>query len=415
MKNKLILGFTLITATVFLMAQNEESACYGCHLEQDEPYNVPAERFEDDIHAKVGLDCNICHGGDPTAWDYEEAKDPEAGFIGVPSGSALIAVCSKCHSDPEYIRRYNPNLPTDQEAKYWTSGHGRALENGDLSVATCVSCHGIHGIRKAAEPGSPVYHANVAETCGKCHNDPEAMAKSGLPSNIVKQYKHSVHGVALLEHGDLAAPTCNNCHGNHGAAPPDAESIQAVCGLCHVKNQDLFEETKMFNSFRTLGLHDCAGCHSAHDIQSLDNSIIALTEGSLCGRCHVAGDPGALVTLKIRSVIDKLRLNLDSAEVAIATAENKGMEVDELLFELLSGRTALIQSRTYVHTFDTAQVEEAALPGFSAAATIITEVDKITADFRMRRIGLGIATIIISFLAIVLYLYIKSIEGIKPE
>ena len=46
-------------------------------------------------------------------------------------------------------------------------------------------------------------------------------------------YQKSVHYAALTKGNDLSAPTCNDCHGNHGAAPPGVGSVANVCGTCH--------------------------------------------------------------------------------------------------------------------------------------------------------------------------------------
>src|SRR5688572_12273090 len=46
----------------------------------------------------------------------------------------------------------------------------------------------------------------------------------GIPTDQAEKFKGSVHGEALLKNRDMAAPTCNDCHGNHGAAPPGATS-----------------------------------------------------------------------------------------------------------------------------------------------------------------------------------------------
>ena len=76
-----------------------------------------------------------------------------------------------------------------------------------------------------------------------------------------------MHGKALLDKGDLSAPTCNNCHGNHGAAPPQTGSVVYACGTCHGKIAKLFEDTKMRHKFETEGLPGCATCHSNHEIR----------------------------------------------------------------------------------------------------------------------------------------------------
>ena len=70
----------------------------------------------------------------------------------------------------------------------------------------------------------------------------------------------------------------------------------------------------------------------------------------------------------------------------------------------------LVQSRTLVHTFDSELIRKEAKPGFELAASVGQESIRLMHDFRMRKVGLGIATIFISFLALVLYLYIRTLD-----
>src|SRR5207302_1420728 len=89
---------------------------------------------------------------------------------------------------------------------------------------------GAHGIRRVNDVKSPVFPTNVAATCAACHASASHMAgytlpnKQPLPTNQLALYQQSVHYAALTKGNDLSAPTCNDCHGNHGAAPPGAGS-----------------------------------------------------------------------------------------------------------------------------------------------------------------------------------------------
>lgn len=404
-----LLTFIFLTAGAYAQA-DDESSCLGCHLEQDPPFSTPAEHFSIDVHASAGFGCDDCHGGNPAAWDYDEAKDPASGFIGILAGKNVVEVCGKCHNDPSLMRRYNPNLPTDQKTKFWTSGHGLSFKRGAREAAECASCHGAHGIKRSGDPGSPVYHTNVAETCAKCHSNERLMKKFNLPHELVGHYRGSVHGIALLEQGDVAAPTCNNCHGNHGAAPPEVGSIQEVCGTCHVNNQALFNGTKMKEVFSNRGLHGCVVCHTAHDIQRLEDDMLSVAAGGVCTQCHQSGDTGAHQARGMLAVLDSLSSALGEAQESLEDAENRGLEVEELLLDMQNARSALVQSRTMVHTFDAAEVRKEANPGFELAAQVHQASLELIHNFSMRRIGLGIATILISFLAVVLYLYIRTLD-----
>ncbi len=407
-----VLMAACLLGTVRGQEEEEEIGCVGCHLEQDAPYSMPAETVPLDVHGQAGFTCVDCHGGDPNAWDYDEAKEPAKGFIGIPTGRRVVELCGRCHSSPEFMRRYNPNLPTDQVAKYWTSGHGQNLRAGNSDVAQCASCHNPHAIKRVADPGSSVYHGNVAQTCGRCHADEQLMSQYGLSNDIVAQYQGSVHGVALIGRGDVAAPTCNDCHGNHGAAPPQVGSIQEVCGTCHVNNQMLFSQSKMRTAFVTEGYHGCETCHTAHDIQKPSEEMVGLQEGTVCSQCHEdsADDAGGLHARYIRSALEALKDSLRRAEEGIAAAENRGLEVEDLLLDMQTARTVLIRSRTMVHTFDATRVTEESRAGVSLASKIIREVERLMQELRNRKIWLGIATLFMVFTATVLHFYVKTLD-----
>ncbi len=217
-------------------------------------------------------------------------------FRGTLARKDIPGLCGRCHSDATYMKRFNPSLRVDQEQEYWTSQHGRALRGGDDGVATCVDCHDVHGILRSGNPLSPVYPTRVAETCRGCHADPQRMRGRRLPDGRalpVDQYARwhqSVHARALLERGDLSAPTCNDCHGNHGATPPGLESIALVCGQCHGREAQLFraspKQTGLENHAELLaaaGAAGCAACHAPPAPQARLEGPHVLSE---CASCH---------------------------------------------------------------------------------------------------------------------------------
>ena len=405
-----LLTIWLIALAAPLQAQDDESSCIGCHIEQDEPYSTPAEHFASDIHAQVGLGCEDCHGGDATAWDFDEAKSDAAGFIGAPVGRETVKMCGSCHSDPNYMRKFNPNLPTDQVSKYWTSSHGKSLKQGNKDVADCSSCHNTHRIHRVTDPGSAVYHANVSTTCAKCHSNGGMMDRYGLDPMIPAHYTGSVHGQALLIRGDAAAPTCNNCHGNHGATPPDANSLTDVCGMCHANNKILFSSSVMGEAFADQELHSCMACHTAHNITAPNSEMLSLRPGTSCSGCHVEGDRGSVALQVMRITLDSLNLNLGKAHNAIDRAESRGLEVEDMLTDMQTARTSQIQTRTMVHSFDAGRVAEEAKAGFEMTEKVIKVIGVVIHEFTMRKVGLGISTIFITFLALILYLYIKTLD-----
>jgi hypothetical protein len=299
----------LLLAVPALVARAAEppkpTSCVACHGDPDR-WDAKTlrivEGFREDVHAEAGLSCQDCHGGNPdprladdAAAAMDKAYKPNP-FRGATERRAVPAACGRCHSDPAYMKRFNPSQRVDQEEEYWTSRHGRALQQGDAGVATCVDCHGVHGILGPGNPRSPVYPTRVAETCRVCHEDAERMAGRRLPDGRplpVDQYAHwrqSVHARALLEKGDLSAPTCNKCHGNHGATPPGVESIVLVCGQCHGREAQLFRASRKRAAFEEhsqlvnqAGARECAACHEAPAPQAKLGGTHVLSE---CASCH---------------------------------------------------------------------------------------------------------------------------------
>jgi hypothetical protein len=194
------------------------------------------------------------------------------------------------------MARYNPDASVDQEREYWTSHHGKALVKGDTNVATCVDCHGSHDIKDADDPRSRVHPTHVAETCGGCHSDAQRMTGYGgpgglpLPVNQMALWNQSVHAAAMFKAEDLSAPTCNDCHGNHGAAPPGLTSLAFVCGQCHGREAELFRASDKHDLLADhreylleAGEDGCVACHEAPEPQALFEVPPSLGE---CDSCH---------------------------------------------------------------------------------------------------------------------------------
>ncbi|HEX6202651.1 MAG TPA: hypothetical protein VF100_06585 [Thermoanaerobaculia bacterium] len=277
------------------------TSCTTCHGDPDwfdEEGRAIVERVPGGAHGAVGLSCHDCHGGNPSldvADDLDAAMDPGFApnpYVGVPERVAIPDSCGRCHSDPVFMRRFDPDLRVDQVQEYRTSHHGEGLAAGDPKVATCVDCHGVHGILGPENSASPVHPTKVAETCRTCHADPEHMAgyqtSTGrpMPTDPYAAWSRSVHANALLQKGDLSAPTCNDCHGNHGATPPGVESVALVCGQCHGREAGLFRDSPKQPGFAehnelVAGSEGCADCHG--EPQSEVTRVAHFTE---CATCH---------------------------------------------------------------------------------------------------------------------------------
>src|SRR5262249_17848903 len=193
------------------------------------------------------------------------------------------ATCSGCHQA--------------QWESYGASVHGMALARGEKNAATCGDCHDGHTVMPPASPLSPLYFANLAPTCGACHEQ------------AAKDVEESVHGKAVAA-GHRDAPTCTDCHSEHKIVGLKSTSTLKIssdfCSKCHASerlntkyNLPADRVKTFFESYHGLAAQygstlaaNCASCHGFHKILPSSDPRSTIHKDNLvqtCGKCH----PGA--------------------------------------------------------------------------------------------------------------------------
>lgn len=386
-------------------------ACVDCHLGlEDEALAAPARTYAEDIHADRGFTCLACHGG-PLA-DQPGSLDPGSGFLAAPSRRQIPELCGRCHADAAFMRNYNPSIRVDQVQEYYTSVHGRRLRDAnDPDVATCTSCHPAHRTRPPSDTESSVHALNVAETCATCHADPDVMAGRDLPTDQLDEYRESVHGRLIFEEGDATAPTCNDCHGNHGAAPPGVSSVRNVCGQCHTLMADLFfTQSGHVEIFERHDLPGCATCHGNHAIEPTEEANLAARTETVCRSCHEPGQELGNEFLVMRALIDSLTREQAAAAHVLEEAEDRGMEVSQAIFELADANNALTKARTAIHSFHVDPVEEEVAAGLEVTDRASERGEEALDEHRFRRVGLAASSVVILTLIVGLLARIRQLE-----
>ncbi len=141
--------------------RNIPATCARCHAKEAREYAQSAhgaalrKGFTD---APV---CTTCHG----EHQILDHKDPNAP---VSARNVSQMVCGTCHGSVAMNERYG--LATDRFETFADSYHGLATRGGSVVAVNCASCHGAHAIRPSTDPRSPVNAANLAKTCGQCHD-----------------------------------------------------------------------------------------------------------------------------------------------------------------------------------------------------------------------------------------------------
>lgn len=410
----LILAFFLcglaalfFAGTVSAQAKN---SCLECHSQLDAPFHVDPAQYARSIHAQKGIACANCHGGDPTTDDMSKAMSPAAGFKGRPDRKQVPTFCARCHADAAYMRGFNPSLRTDQYAQYLTSVHGKLLSKGNDKVAVCIDCHGVHDILPPNDPHSTVYPTNVAHTCGACHANAGYMKPFKIPTNQLALYDTSVHHEALVDRGDLSAPTCSTCHGSHGAAPPGVTSVANVCSTCHVVQAELFDASPHKDVFNTLGLPGCVTCHSNHGILHPTDAFLGTEQGAVCLTCHSQGESGYEAAGNMHAQLIKLDDSITRSRAILNAAEQAGVEVSQAQLELDQARDDLTKARVTIHSVNLAKVDENIDAGLKVTEATYKAGQSALGEASYRRRGLGLALVFIFATVIGLYLLIRQIE-----
>ncbi len=392
--------------------------CAACHADsgrmKELGSDLPTKQLamlEASAHGKLSVSgeerivqCTSCHGSHGIVRVRDQASPV--------SPVNVVKTCARCHADAALMRSYNPSLPVDQLEKYRTSVHGRLNAKGDPRPAECASCHGGHDVFPVGDVRSRVYPTNVPSTCASCHSDSAYMKGYGIPTDQFDKFSRSVHGVALLQKRDVGAPACNGCHGNHGATPPGVESISKVCGTCHSLNADLFASSPHKKAFDERNLPECETCHGNHEVVAATSRLIGTSSGAVCIRCHSESKfpEGFRAAAVMRRLADSLETSESESRRLVEEAEQKGMEISEVKFRLRDVRQTRLETRTTVHAFNEQRYREVVAKGLVTSSVIGTEARSAINEFYFRRIGLGVATLIITVVALSLYVFIRRLE-----
>ncbi len=233
------------------------------------------------------------HGG-------KECTDCHIDVVAIPHKDVKRVNCRRCHYSGNPVGAPQGEL-YDQ---YEQSVHGMEVLKGNPKAPVCQDCHGTHDVYSPDSTNSSMYKANRPKTCGHCHMD------------IYATYKESVHGDALLK-GNLDAPDCSSCHGEHNIRPPSdptsqvfSSNIAHTCAKCHgpvgvvakygikTDRTTTYEESfhGVARTMKNMTVANCASCHGVHDIRRPDDPKSTVNPANIvttCGKtgCHPEATP----------------------------------------------------------------------------------------------------------------------------
>ena len=320
-----ILISSALLALPLAAAQISSDDCLACHDQVD------AKKFNASVHGPLG--CTNCHSDITAPGPHEPAPkkvdcaqchaDPAADLAKSVHGAAsargdkAAPTCISCHgkhdilpkSDPAsrtnrfkipqtcaschenvQVTRNHPVPPPSVINSYFEGVHGQgALKKGLNVSAVCSDCHGSHLILPKNDPKSTVAHANVPNTCKKCHD------------GIFRDFEQSSHGQQWKK-GNVNGPVCVTCHATHGIASVDAVfrgGIAMGCMHCHEKEAPTYRDSfhGQATSLGYLPAAKCSDCHTPHfNLPRSDprSSVAPAHLAETCGKCHSNVTPSFL-------------------------------------------------------------------------------------------------------------------------
>jgi cytochrome b subunit of formate dehydrogenase len=253
-------------------------SCAVCHTNEAAIYRDSIHGLSRAMGASAAAACQDCHGHH----DIVSTKRADSPVFKMN----LPQTCVRCHTNANVAAEYKMKYP-QVAAQYLDSIHGRALLKMGLIVApSCNDCHGVHDIKRSVDRSSPINHANVAKTCGKCH------------VKVEEVYNQSVHG-QLLAKGDPKGPVCTDCHSAHEIETPVNGHFKMAsdqrCGRCHEDRLRHYRDT-YHGKAMALGKPNvasdvaaCFDCHGHHNVLPPSNPKSLLSKTNIlatCQQCH---------------------------------------------------------------------------------------------------------------------------------
>ncbi|MCX6925622.1 MAG: hypothetical protein NT154_20790, partial [Verrucomicrobia bacterium] len=202
------------------------SNCKGCHEKQSESYGASVHGLALAKGRKDSATCSDCHDGHTILPPTSPASPLHF--------SRLAETCGACH---------------DQVAKdVEESVHGKALALGRREAPTCTDCHSEHKIEALKGSSSLKISTDI---CSGCHSSGRMNTKYKLPTDRVKTFFESYHGLAA-QYGSTVSANCGSCHGVHKVLPStDPRSsiyptnLVVTCGKCHPGATSNFARSKV--------------------------------------------------------------------------------------------------------------------------------------------------------------------------
>lgn len=230
-------------------SSHKTNTCASCHSD------ISPQHPDDQVAAKP-VACRQCHES------HSRSYGASVHGLALQAGRVDAPTCQDCHDSHEVLPGTSPLSPLhvtrqagtcgachDQEAQdFAASVHGKALVEGVRDAPTCTDCHSEHQITALSTNATRTISEDV---CSRCHGSERINTKYNLPSDRVRTFFESYHGLAA-QYGLTVAANCGSCHGYHKVLPSSdpgstihPRNLVETCGKCHPGANEKFALSKV--------------------------------------------------------------------------------------------------------------------------------------------------------------------------
>jgi len=228
---------------------HKTNTCASCHSD------ITTKHPDDEVPARP-IECRRCHES------HSESFGASVHGLALKAGRAGAPNCQDCHGSHEVLPGTSLASPLhvskqaetcgachEQEAEdFAASIHGKAVAAGVRDAPTCTDCHSEHQITALSTNATRKISEDV---CSRCHGSERINTKYNLPTDRVRTFFDSYHGLAA-QYGLTVAANCGSCHGYHQVLPSSdpastihPNNLVETCGKCHPGANEKFALSKV--------------------------------------------------------------------------------------------------------------------------------------------------------------------------
>jgi cytochrome b subunit of formate dehydrogenase len=272
--------------------QLDDASCLTCHATEKKEISAPDNdgkmqpllaihkaKIEKGVHSDVA--CVACHK------EITDSKAPHK------KSATPKPDCATCHRDLwETVKaqgltteKARLGIVVQNADAYKESFHAKSAGKSGVK-ASCDDCHDTHyfNIPPRGTSKRTQWHLTIPDTCGaKCHTD------------VLDEYKASIHGAEVMEKHNLKAAVCTDCHTTHditkASQDPFKLAITLRCGNCHEENYLSYGNTYHGQVARlgyayTAKCYDCHGSHGILKVNDPKSTVHPDNRLETCKQCH---------------------------------------------------------------------------------------------------------------------------------